>query len=120
MSTSVLSNLNKNNIVMAKGDSAATYYYWREEDKDCLTDVQEYKGLSVVLLDADSIEPSNQGILSLSNKLSKQAKIATTLPKLKCLSLISLGQLCDDDCVILLDEKKLYAIKKKRNRVGRK
>ena len=113
MSTPVLSNLNKHNIVMAKDDSAATSHYWREEDKDFLTNVQDYKGPSVILPGADSLEPSNQGILPLSNKLSKQAKTPTTLPKLKSSSLISLGQLCDDDCVILLNKKKLYAIKEK-------
>ena len=74
MSTSVLSNSNKNNIVVAKSDSVATSHYQREEDKDYITDVQDYKGPSVILPDGDSLKPSNQGILPLSNKLSKQAK----------------------------------------------
>ena len=33
------------------------------------------------------------------------------LPSLKSSSLISLGQLCDDDCSVLLDKKKLYVKK---------
>ena len=33
------------------------------------------------------------------------------LPELRSLSLISIGQLCDDNCKVLLITKKLYAIK---------
>ena len=33
------------------------------------------------------------------------------LPELKSSSLISMGQLCDDDCLVVLSKKKLAAIK---------
>ena len=51
------------------------------------------------------------GQLMLSSKLSKEAQTATALPALKISSLISLGQLCDENCVILLNKEKMYAIK---------
>ena len=40
-----------------------------------------------------------------------KAKKATVLPDLKSSSLISLGQLCDDNCKVLLDKKKLQVFK---------
>ena len=64
----------------------------------------------MVLPDADTIKPAQQGILSLSKKLSKQAQTGTTLPVLQKSSLISLGQLCGEDCTVVLNTK-LYAIK---------
>ena len=64
-----MSNLNKNNILIAKGDSDATSHYCQGEDKFCLT--------PVVLPNADSIEPSNQSILPLSKKLSKLGRKMT-------------------------------------------
>ena len=78
--------------IIAKGDSAASKHYWREEDEQCLNDIRPYKGQSVVLPDADTIEPSKKGVLPLSNQLSNEAQTATVLPKLKSSSLISLGQ----------------------------
>ena len=51
--------------------------------------------------------------LPLYSKLSKKARIAKILPELRSSSLLSLGQLCDDDCDILLNKKKMYVIKDK-------
>ena len=65
-----------------------------------------------MLPDAGTIRPTLQGQLLLSTKLSKQAQRATALPALKSSSLISLGQLCDDDCTVILDKNKMLAIKK--------
>ena len=66
-----------------------------------------------MLPDADKITPSHQGSLNLHNKLSQAAKVGTILPQLKSSSLLSLGQLCDDGCDVLLQRNKLYALKDK-------
>ena len=97
--------------VIAKGDSAASHNYWREEDMHCLANIEPANPCQIMLLNADSIHPSNRGQLPLSNKLSKAAKDAIIVPKLKSSSLISLGQLCDDGCKVILDHKKLKVIK---------
>ena len=76
--------------------------------------MQPYSGPPITLTDDDTISPINQGILSLSHSLSKVAQTATMLSALRISSLISLGQLCDDDCVVLLNKEKLYAVKKNR------
>ena len=64
-----------------------------------------------MLPDAGTIAPILQGQLFLLNKLSLQTQRATALSKLKSSSLISLGQLCDDNCTIVLDKTKMLAIK---------
>ena len=100
-------------IVIAKGDSAATQNYWREEDKHCLTDLEHAAPCNIILPNATSVSPSEQGQLPLSNKLTARAKRATVLPELRSSSLISLGQLCDDNCNIILNKKKLTVYKDK-------
>ena len=64
-----------------------------------------------MLLDTRTIEPALQGRLFLSNKLSLQAQRVTSLPEIKGSLLISLGQLCDDNCTIVIDNIKMLAIK---------
>ena len=41
----------------------------------------------------------------------KQAQTPTMLPELKSASLISLGQLYDNNCIVLLEKENIYAIK---------
>ena len=96
---------------MTKGDSAASHHYICPQDKSCLSNVQKYNGPSVILPDADSIPPSHQGNITISKELSQQAQRGTILPKLQSSSLISLGQICVDNCKVLLEKKELHAIK---------
>jgi len=96
-----------------KGDSAATSHYVRPEDKACLSKIKNYSGPSVTLPDADKIAPSHQGILNIHSNLSHAATVGTVLPQLKSASLLSLGQLCDDGCDVLLHKNNLYAMKDK-------
>ena len=108
LSTSVLSS----NVIFAKGDSGATSHYIRINDaKKCLYDIEDYNGPSVTLPDAGTIAPTLQGRLQLLSKLSKEGQRATALPKLKSSSLISLGQLCDDDCTVVLEKRKMLVVK---------
>ena len=102
------------NYVIMKGDSGATSHYVRPQDKECLKNIVDYAGPSVLLPDADKISPSHQGALNIHEDLSNTACVGTILPNLKSSSLLSLGQICDDGCDILLNKKKLYALKDKK------
>ena len=64
-----------------------------------------------MLPDAETISSTLKGQLSVSTKISKIAQTATALPALKSSSLILLGKLCDDNCTVILDKKRLLAIK---------
>ena len=99
--------------IVAKGDSAASQNYWREQDIKCLDNVIPFMGPSVTLPNNKQILPTNQGLIPLSTQLSKSSRTATVLPQLKSSSLISLGQICDDSCTVLLNKEKLYALKDK-------
>ena len=96
-----------NACVIAKGDSGATHHYWRAEDSNCLQNINTNKTTNATLPNSKVIGLTAQDLIPLSNQLSQQAKDDIVLPDLKSSSLISLGQLCDDNCVITLDKKAL-------------
>ena len=104
---------NKNRIVIAKGDSGATHHYIRPQDEDCLKNRKPNTTIKVTLPNAQAISSTTQGDLSLHKSISKQGRNAIILPQLQSSSLISLGQLCDDDCQVHLDKKKLKVYKNK-------
>ena len=106
------------NIVIAKGDSAALQNYWRPQDKACLTELQEFEGTPVILPSAATLNPTEKGIILLSAALSKTAKTATVLKNLNSSSLISLGQIYDDNCTIILTKNDLLAAKDENIKVS--
>ena len=100
-------------ICIAKGDSGATVHYWREADEECLKDIETCIGPAVILPNKQTILATKSGTLPLHHNLSNRAKKATILPGLKSTSLISLGQLFDDDCDVLLQKQKMFVVKDK-------
>ena len=97
--------------MIAKGDSAASSHYWRPRDKRVLEDIEKCLGPSVILPNNELIASTERGQIPLSSLLTKEAKTASILPKLASSSLISLGQICDDGCAVLLDKTRLTAFK---------
>ena len=100
--------------VIVKEDSAATSNYWRVEDAHYEKNIEKAPHCDVIISNTASITPSVQGQLPLSNKLSKTAKNAVVLPELKSSLLISLGQLCDNNCQVILDKQQLKVIKEQK------
>jgi hypothetical protein len=101
-------------IIIAKGDSAATSHYFASRDKNALTAVKkDTHGPTVILPDTSTLTATASGQLPFSSELSPKAKKTAIFANLQH-SLISLGQLCDDDCEIILNKKKLYAMKKNK------
>ena len=89
---------------MVKGDSAASSHYWREKDKQILKNIKKSTDLQSYLPNNSSIKADRKGQLSLSEELSPQAKMAMVLPYLKSATLISIGQLCNDNCDVLINK----------------
>ena len=52
--------------------------------------------------------------------MTSRAKTATILPNLKSSSLVSLGQICDDNCTVVMDKSKLVATKSNKIKVSYK
>ena len=106
------SDVTKDKIIIAKGDIGATKHCIRDKDRKVLNNVEYYQGSSVTLPNNATIRSTEKGTIPLNKKLLKTAQTASILPGLESSSLISLGQLCDDDCKVLLDKKSLFVIKK--------
>ena len=99
------------NSIVAKLDSAASTHYWKDADMHLLhDDVVPFKGSSVTLPDASTIQPAQRGKLPLSSAFSDSAKIATNLPQLKSSSLVAVGPLCDDNKLVVFGKKKVITI----------
>ena len=96
---------------MAKGDSAASDHYWREQDAHVLSGIEDSLGPSVLIPNGETIASTKKGIVPLSQHLSTEASTAKILPGLSSASLVSIGKLCDDDCKVFLDKKILIAVK---------
>ena len=97
--------------IVAKGDSAASNHYFALRDVDVLDDVRfDSPPTSVLLPDFSSLDSVATGQLPLSSSLTPASTKTTIFPTLQS-SLISLGRLCDDDCTVLLDKRKLRALK---------
>ncbi len=68
-------------------------------------------GPSVTLPNNSTLKSNEEGNIPLSPLLSNNALKALIIPGLKCSLLISLGQIVNDYCSIILDRRKLVAIK---------
>ena len=87
-------------------------HYFREEDKDCLSDTQSFNGPQVTMPNNLTLKATERGGLDLSGSLSKEVKATVILPGLKSSSLVSFGKLYDDDCDISLTKQKMDAVNK--------
>ena len=97
--------------IITKGDSAASNHYFALRDAEVLDNVHfDDPPTSVLLPDSSSIASVANGHLPLSSSLTPTSTKTTIFPNLQS-SLISLGQLCDDDCTVILDKRKLRALK---------
>jgi hypothetical protein len=74
-------------------DNAATPY--------CTTVEHTTTGPSVKVKNGHNIETSRRALVPLAKELSTKAKTGHIFDDLKSGSLISIGQLCDDDCIAL-------------------
>jgi hypothetical protein len=64
-----------------------------------------------MLPDSTHVQATHSGLLPLHHGLSKTAKTAHVLDGMTNSSLISIGQLCDDDCIAILDKRRLQVFK---------
>ena len=68
-------------------------------------------GPKAILPNQTTIQADSIVILPLHPSLSKVAQTAYSFPNLNNESLLSVGQLCDDDCEVLFDKKKVQILK---------
>ena len=100
--------------IIAKADSSASHHYWREQDAHCLTNLIRNSSISVMLPNTESIPSTIQCQISLAPELTPKAQYAIVLPQLKSSSLMSLGQLCNDNCSIHLTKRDMKVYKNEK------
>ena len=108
--SSVVHTNHKLTTHIAKGDSGASQHYIATVDKHLLKDVTEDMAQNVLLPNNQNLTSTSTGILPLASQLSTKACKANILPQLHT-PLISLGQLADDNCTIILNKKFIYVLK---------
>ena len=99
------------NIIL-KADSGATKTYIKPTDQHVLTYAQAVRSPSTVKLpDNTHLHQIAVGQLPLHPTLSPQAQQGHVLKGLNNSSLLSIGQLCDDDCIAVFDKRALNIYK---------
>ena len=113
--------LSKNNLVVptqtiiAKGDSGASQHCFALNSQNALKNVIQVPRPNIILPNQEKIQAVAIVNIPIKN-FSKQATTTYLLKDLTDTNLVSLGQLCDDDCHILLTKKKLHLYKKQEQR----
>ena len=93
-------------------DSGATGNFVATQDLSKLTLLPNNTSHSpIISASGDITKPSARGQLQLSDKLSPTAQQALVLDDLRTGTLISLFQLCDDDCIAIFTRYNVEVIK---------
>ena len=101
-----------NTLPIAKLDSGATQTYIKQQHQHLLLQqLQLHNGPVAMLPNETSIQASTVGKLPLHHSLSNKAQQAYMFPKLTNESLISVGQICDDDCVVIFTKNDVKILK---------
>ena len=125
-SQSVAPNKNFSQFTL-KADTGASRHFIKDEHRQYLSDLTEINnGPCATLPDNTRIHPTFVGDLPITTMLTRQSKEALVYPKIENESLLSIGQLCDDNCVAIFTRQHLYVLKNgipilkgKRNHIDR-
>ena len=92
-------------------DTAATKHYFIPHYLNICDKVKDTLGPKVAVADGRMIYLTKKAILPLSNKLTEKARVAFSFDNLKSGSLISIGQLCDDDFIAIFTKYDVQIIR---------
>ena len=101
--------------ITAKADSGASTHCFKQADATILNNVHKNNnGPTLILPNLQTIKAKSQGTLPISLSRDSTTVHIFDDDDLRNASLISLGQLCDDDCTVHLDKNKLLVFKNKK------
>ena len=101
-----------NTEVCLKTDSGASKSYIRPVDQSILHQQKIDNGPKVQIPNGTNINTIKKGILPLHAPLSSAAKKASVLEGLSNATLLSIGQLWDENCIAVFDKHHLRIFKK--------
>ena len=88
-------------------DTATTHHYLQTEAIPHCVDILPASGPIVTIVNGGTICPQKQATVRLLDTLSQSAQHAYVFDDLQTGSLISLGQLCDDEYIAIFSKYKL-------------
>ena len=94
-------------------DSGATHTYIRLQDVINKNTLPTRNPIYVILPSNKHISSSHTTTINFPG-LSDNAKNAHVLQELKSRSILSIGQLCDDNCIAIFSKTKLHVAKKQK------
>ena len=96
-------------------DTAATRHYITEATLPICNNVENTEGPYVAVADGQVLAPTKKALLPLSKHLTSKARVAYSFNNLKSGTLISIGQLCDDECVAIFTKYNVKILKGDNN-----
>ena len=100
--------------IISKSDSGTSNKYWCTEDMLVLLDLKDTPdGPTFQSPNNATINAKKTGSIPLSGSLSTHAKKSHVFDGQHSASLVSLGQLCYDDCISILDKNEINILKKR-------
>ena len=103
---------NLSSSICLKADTGASKTYVRPTDKNILQERKNItNGPKVQIPNGASMKTIESGILPLHKILSDKAQTGNVIDGLNNASLLSIGQLCDDDCIAVFDKRNLRIFK---------
>ena len=99
-------------FIKMKADTGATSSYIRLQDTSCTTNIQTlHNGPKILQPDRTTLTVTQKCQLPLPKTVSTEAKSGFIVPNLKNASLLSIGKLCDNNCVAMFTKHKLFVFK---------
>ena len=96
---------------LAKVDSGASNHYFKPQDLSYLKNVTpEDSTTQVSLPDSSTLQATHKGYLQFPSPINRQATQTIILPTLHN-NLLSVGQLCDDNCTVTFNKHKINIYK---------
>ena len=98
--------------IIAKADSGASKHSFTPRDAQVLTSIETVtNGPRVNLPNGTIVQVTQSGTIPMHSSLTSTATKAHVFPAITSAFLISIGQLCDDGCTIVLDKNTLKIYK---------
>ena len=99
-------------FINLKADTGATSTYLRESDTTCAHSLKHItNGPNIFQPDKSTLTTTKTCTIPIHKEISSTAKAAYVVPNLKNSSLLSIGKLCDDNCIALFTKKNLFIFK---------
>ena len=98
--------------VNAKADSGASKHFFKAEHMKYLKNVIKLQNGSIAQLPNNTIvQATHKGLMNFHKDISEEASEVLIFPHVKNESLLSIGQLCDDGCMVIFTKEKFFVTK---------